>query len=214
MTVTHICFVGASTTEGQGDEDRLGWPGRLAALSPAAERLSAVYNLGIRGQTTAEIERRWLAECEARLPDHVSGAVVFFFGLNDIAQIDGGPLRSPLRRTLRRVEEIMATARDRWPVLWIGPAPVAEERMPLESTTGYRFDFRNERVAQLDQDYADIAARLNIPYLSIFDRLSTAPEWMDRLRANDGLHPSGAGYQFLAGIVADWREWQALFKPA
>lgn len=212
MAVTHICFVGASTTEGVGDETHRGWPGRLVELPPAAGRLRSVYNLGVHGQTTAQIGARWRSECVARLPVNGAGAVVFFFGLNDIAQVNGGPLRRPMRRTLAHAEEIVGEASSLWPVLWVGPPPVAEDCMPVRSDQGHSFDFRNDRIAQLDAAYGEIAARLDVPYLPLLSDFTDCPDWQKALQANDGLHPTGGGYQRLAERVAAWDAWAALFR--
>ncbi|WP_259781569.1 DUF459 domain-containing protein [Aestuariispira ectoiniformans] len=211
MTVTHICFVGASTTEGVGDECHLGWPGRLVGMPPAANALKSVYNLGVHGQTTAEIGARWRSECVARLPVNGAGAVVFFFGLNDIAQVNGGPLRRPLHRTLAQVEEIVGEAKSLWTTLWVGPPPVAEDRMPVRSENGHAFSFTNERIESLNKAYGEIASRLQVPYLDLLDDFAGRAEWLASLRANDGLHPAGTGYQMLAEKVADWKVWQDLF---
>jgi hypothetical protein len=52
-------------------------------------------------------------------------------------------------------------------VLWIGPAPLAETVNPQNSHNG-RWLIYNEKIAEYDRAYADLANQLKIDYLSIF----------------------------------------------
>ncbi|RED51584.1 GDSL-type esterase/lipase family protein [Aestuariispira insulae] len=212
MAVTHICFLGASTTEGQGDETGLGWPGRLMDLTyPATEGgRPAAYNLGVRGQTTRMQAKRWEAECLERLPDYGKCALVASFGLNDVARVDGGPPRVPMRRTLETVRAVMEKAGSLGEVLWLGPAPVDESVMPIVSEAGYEFLFTHEAIGELNQNYIRLAAELDIPYLDLFTPLLGDAGYLAALKANDGLHPTGDGYQIVAERVAVWDAWRCL----
>ncbi len=212
MTVQVICFLGASTVEGIGDEDRLGWPGRLMALAPARGRSLSTYNLGVRGQTSLQMLARAGAECRTRLGDGIEGAVVLCFGSNDTAQVIGGPLRvsaGKSERTMRALlEELISIA----PVLLVGPTPVAEEMAPFRSAlTGHEFNFTNARLETLNAALADMTAELDVPMLDLFTTLGGDPRWSAALRARDGLHPDGGGYQLMAEKVAAWPAWRALF---
>lgn len=64
MSDIRICFFGDSFTAGTGDPDYLGWSGRVcrAAQHPSLTH----YNLGIRGNTSLQIEERWQAEAILR----------------------------------------------------------------------------------------------------------------------------------------------------
>jgi lysophospholipase L1-like esterase len=46
MTTLRICFVGDSITTGTGDDDYLGWPGRLCAAERRRGHDISIYNLG------------------------------------------------------------------------------------------------------------------------------------------------------------------------
>ncbi len=63
-----ICFIGDSFVNGTGDDEALGWTGRIVATARAEGRDVTHYNLGIRRDTSADIAERWRAEVERRLP--------------------------------------------------------------------------------------------------------------------------------------------------
>lgn len=62
MVALRICFGGNSITNGTGDDEYLGWPGRLCAAERARSHDFSHYNLGIRGDTSEMIEARWRDE--------------------------------------------------------------------------------------------------------------------------------------------------------
>jgi len=202
-----ICFVGASTTEGMGDETGQGWPGRLA--QPYRDRIIP-YNLGVRGQLLAEIEDRAVAECAARIPDPISGGIIFCSGMNDIARHGGLP-RTPRRRVLKSFENLITGLEVVGPLIIVGPLPVYAPKMPYHSdTTGLDLDFRNDDIQEMDDAYQDICKDQAVPYLSVFAELAESEGYNRSLGKGDGLHPGGDGYQILADMIADWPAWEKL----
>jgi len=61
-----ILFFGDSFVAGVGDPTGLGWAGRVAAASHDASRPITAYNLGVRGDTSADVALRFEAEMLAR----------------------------------------------------------------------------------------------------------------------------------------------------
>lgn len=66
----------------------------------------------------------------------------------------------------------------------------------------------NRRVAQLDKQFAELAAALNVPYLCVFAVLRKDEHWLKEAIANDFAHPGKQGYERLARLVQDWSEWR------
>lgn len=213
MTAIRICFIGDSITAGTGDNACLGWPGRLAAAEIARGHDVSWYNLGIRGDTSAMIAQRWRAECEARLPPEVSGALVFKFGVNDTAVEPAGP-RVSFENSVANARAVVTAASAYKPVLWLGPAPVDESFSPTLSTTGVRRDLRNASVIATAQAYAKIAAGLGVPYFDLYAALSREPVWAAALAAGDGVHPTADGYALMATLISGWAGWRAWFDRA
>ena len=110
MTILRICFVGDSLTNGTNDEHFLGWPGRLCAAECARGHELTHYNLGIRAETSEQIEARWHAECAPRLLDIHPGALVFSFGVNDMAIEDGQNTRVSKQQSLESAKRMLAQA--------------------------------------------------------------------------------------------------------
>lgn len=156
------------------------------------------YNLGIRGNTSEQIEVRWLAEASLRFPDYSDNRVVFSFGTNDNRVEDG----------LRFVEEkdsvlcarrVLTQAKALFPVLMVGPPPIADDDM-------------NRRAESLTAAYAELCEELDVPYLSVYQPLSENALWMQEVTAVDGAHPAASGYLAFSQLVTDWPAWQSWFE--
>ena len=210
MTALRICFVGDSLTNGTGDDEFLGWPGRLCAAERRRGHELTCYNLGIRADTSPLIAARWRAECAARLPDIHPGRLVFAFGNNDTAIEEGasGP-RVDEARSLSTARAILAEAKAWKPVLFIGPWPVEETKQPVNPQGPVVYRFANARVAALSQAYAGLAGELGVPYLDLYRALSEDRRWQAASAAGDGVHPPADGYRLVAEKVAEWRAWRA-----
>lgn len=204
-----ICFVGDSITAGTGDDRFHGWPGRLAAHEHAAGHDVTVYNLGVRADTSEHLAARWEAECRARLPAHIHGALVFAFGVNDAAVERGKGLRVPVERSAA-VASAMLTAAKAWlPTLWIGPAPVIADGAVLSPAHDIAYEFMNERLIGFNDLYAKLAERVGVPYLDLYAALEATPAWQPALAAGDGVHPTAEGYLLIGEIIRAWPAWRA-----
>ncbi|MBD0386361.1 MAG: lipase [Nostoc sp. C3-bin3] len=191
-----ICFVGDSFVNGTGDQECLGWTGRVCANANKKGYDITYYNLGIRRDTSTDIAKRWLQEVSLRLPKEYDGRVVFSFGLNDTT-LENGKTRVDLADSLKNAYEILSEAQKLYPVLMIGIAPYAE---PEDSQ-------RRNRNTDLCKQFALICNELNIPYLDVFSILGKSNIWINEARANDGVHPQAGGYTEFAQIVENWNAW-------
>ncbi|WP_068002809.1 DUF459 domain-containing protein [Nocardia pseudobrasiliensis] len=190
-----ICFVGDSLVAGHGDREYLGWAGRLAARAANAGRPVTYYNLGVRGQTSADIAARWEPECEQRLPESTDARVVFSFGINDTL-IDAGKARVPTEQSIADLTAILRRAKDRrWETMVVAPPPVDDAE-------------QNARIEKLDAHFTEVCEAEEIPYVRVHQPLRQSEIWMREVRAGDGFHPSAAGYEeFAAMIVPLWLLW-------
>jgi len=207
MTALRACFVGDSITNGTGDTTFLSWPGRLCAAEVATGHDLTDYDLGVRGDTSEDIGKRWRAECEARLPDDLSCAIVFAFGINDATEEDG-VTRVPLSDSVANARSILSGAKTMCPALWVGPTPVDESRQPLRMETGQLRDKRNHRTAEYSLAFRALADDLGVPYLDMMSALINDPDWPAML--TDGLHPTAEGYERMAAIIGAWPAWRDL----
>ncbi len=174
-----------------------------------------VYPLGVRGDTSEDVARRWQAEAEARLPTIFPRALVFQFGLNDCAVRTWDDGRSERRVSLERsldcTRTALGSAAARFPTLMIGPAPVDDSRPGPQLVAGLQQRIRNDDIRDLDARLEVAAQSVAVPYLSVFVALERDEGWR---RADhvlgDGVHPSDEGYEVLAGLIDGWPAWRAL----
>lgn len=214
MVQIRIGFVGDSITHGTGDETLLGWPYRLGQAEVRRGHDVTAYNLGIRADTSAIVEGRWLAECRARLIPQFDSATVFAIGINDSAHEkteshDGR--RVELDRSLQIISGMLVRAREFGPVPWVGPTPVDESFMPIDRIPGVVYDFSNDAIGLYSAAYAEKAVELGVPYLDLFTAYRDDAVWAQSLRESDGLHPNAKGYDLMAETIGAWSGWRGLF---
>lgn len=199
-----LCFVGDSFVNGTGDRQYLGWTGRLCAATAQRGYDLTHYNLGVRRETSLQIEQRWPQEVATRLADGSDRRVVFSFGVNDTsyATLNGGEQRRvPWEATRDCSERMLWQARETYPVLMIGPPPIADEA-------------HNQRIEDLSEMLATVCHTLDVPYLDTYRKLIQSPIWRQEVAAGDGAHPNAAGYGILADLIFQWSAWQAWFPAA
>jgi acyl-CoA thioesterase I len=189
-----ICFIGDSFVSGAFDEECLGWVGRISVDARRRGHDLSPYNLGIRGETSMQIAKRWRAEAELRQSPQQEGRLVFEFGVNDAREVNG-------KRQLEAAQSL-AAARDmlgaasRWkPTLMIGPPPGVD-------------GLRNQRVKDLSERLANLCAELKVPYFDSYAALLASPVWLPSVQSVDDTHPSAAGYAEWARLIGEWRAWR------
>jgi len=188
-----ICFVGDSFVNGTCDRTFLGWTGRLC-LNLAEQGLAVThYNLGIRGDTSADIAQRWERETTRRLKEGYANRLIFSFGTNDTT-LENGQRRVELTDSLRHTEQILSVAQQKYPVLMIGPPPILEAE-------------QNDRTKILSNRFGELCVDLNVPYLDIFMPLSQSVIWLEAVQAGDGAHPGADGYIVIANLIQRWSAW-------
>ncbi len=193
-----VCFFGDSFVNGTGDDDGLGWVGRVVARARRGGGDLTGYNLGIRRDTSADVAARWLQEARLRLPAEHDGRLVFSFGANDCSSngVDDRP-RVARAESLAHTEAILDAAHRWLPTLMIGPGAIASD--PEVSA----------RVCALSADYAKVCERLGVPYLEVCHLTLAWPLWTQEAIAGDGAHPNRGGYALLANAVSSWAPWRA-----
>jgi acyl-CoA thioesterase I len=188
-----ICFIGDSYVQGTGDDECLGWAGRLCAAARRAGHNITYYNLGVRREASADIARRWQVECAARLLPGTQNHVVFSFGANDVGLVDGRR-RVAEEETIANLQAMLETAKPVYHTLVVGPPPAADAE-------------HNARLAQLSLRMQGVTAGLGIPYIATLPALVEDRVWREDVRGNDGSHPRAGGYARLAEIVATSGLW-------
>lgn len=184
-----ICFIGDSLTQGIGDHRALGWVGRLAqdsfAKDPARPRQLTVYNLGLRGDSSLCIAKRWREDTDRRRRPGEDMAFVFSFGAAD------GKFKVPGEESLRHSRQILTTAASLGRTLYIAPSPAFD---PVWSA----------HIRQLGQTLCGICDEIGVPTFDFYAPLSRQTSYMASLEA-DGIHPDAAGYDAMAQLLRGWK---------
>ena len=157
MAQMRICFIGDSFVSGAYDEECLGWVGRIGAAARRRKHDVSPYNLGVRGETSLQIARRWRAEAERRQSPQQEGRLVFEFGVNDVREVNG-KRQMEAAQSLAAAREILRAAVAWKPTLMIGPPPGGDQP-------------RNVRVKDLSDAMADLCTLLGVPYFDSFTPL-------------------------------------------
>ena len=196
-----VSFFGDSLVAGVGDPAGAGWVGRLVAGAFAAGMPVTPYNLGVRRETSSDVLARWVSELAPRRAEHADCRVVFSFGANDTTWEDGRP-RCPPAASVDNLERALAGARERrLPTFVVGPPPVND-------------DAQRQRIRALSAAFAGAAARRQVPYVDIADRLCASPRYRHELEAGDRAHPGAAGHAQIAELVMPaWLDWLAAPLP-
>lgn len=184
---------------GTGDDDCLGWVGRVGAAERYEGRDLTIYNLGIRRDTSRDIKRRWRDEAAIRLPKEYDGRLVFSFGANDTSATPSGEPRVSEDEAVENAAEILTGASGWLPTILIGPTPVVDRA-------------HSERIERLTARFSTVCAGLKVPFLSPILALSKSGTWAAEAQRGDGAHPNKGGYSELAAIVREWPVWQTWMK--
>jgi lysophospholipase L1-like esterase len=189
-----LCFFGDSFVAGVGDDAALGWVGRVVSRARLAGQDLTAYSLGVRRETTADVAARLPVEAPPRLRDGDVAGIVFSAGVND-TMTDGG------QQQLDSVDTLTALASSlefctgaNWPVLVIGPPPIADEQ-------------HNLRIEQLSNGIATLCRETGHSFVDTIAQLIDDAVWRAEVAADDGAHPGAEGYARLADVV--WPRFQA-----
>ena len=196
-----ICFFGDSFVNGTGDDDCLGWPGRLCAEARQHGHDVTLYNLGIRRDTSGDVAQRWAREAAARLPPEYDGHLVFSFGVNDCVHEQGRPRLSE-DACLANTRAILMHAGAQWPTLMVGPPCTGDAAL-------------DQRVGRLSDGMDRVCHELAVPFLPVFARLQDSEVWRREPEQGDGIHPNRGGYALIAQAIREWQPWREwMSKPS
>ncbi|HIH24447.1 TPA: hypothetical protein HA251_05415 [Candidatus Woesearchaeota archaeon] len=205
-----LCF-GDSVTWGRGETPNIGWAGRLKKSVESSGEYRAVYNLGVCGDTSSDLLRRFKAECDARARAYRKEdqfLILIAVGLND-SRWRGGPQSKVVYATPKQFEanilKLIRLAKT-YPakVALVGLTPIDESlTVPYEETV-----FRNERIALFNDLLRKCSGREHVPFLDMFAKMSAAKY---RSMIDDGLHPNERGYDFMYAQVMRFIKQNKLF---
>lgn len=179
-----ICIFGDSITWGACDPEQGGWATRLRNHFEAQDNDVDVYNLGISGDTTADLIERIEVEAKSREPDFI----IFAIGINDAQFIHStNGLRVSLDDFQKNLVKLLSIAKkftDQ--VVFVGLTRVDESKTtPIPWYTDK--SYTNENIRQFDDVIKKFCDDNKLKFLSMGNVIAD-----DDLI--DGLHPNTVGH--------------------
>jgi acyl-CoA thioesterase I len=190
-----LIFIGDSIVAGSGDDECRGWIGRVGSATRRAGIDHTPYNLGIGGDTAANVLARWEHEVTRRLNPEIQNRLVIQVGVNDAR--DG--VERPADDSVRDLAGLVDGARGiGLEPLIVGPVPTAQ---PVES----------ERIGALSGRFVELCAARDAAFIEVHAALRESTSFLGGLEAGDGYHPDTDGYSEIAQVVLHngWWEWLA-----
>lgn len=187
-----LVFIGDAFVAGYGDPKALGWVSRVVGRTSHPDLDLTAYNLGVRGDSSADVLVRWRSEGMPRWATRRERRLVVSVGQNDVGE------RLTTARSRLNLANVLddATARGISPFV-VGPPPTLNAEF-------------NERLAVVVEAQSDVCARRSIPFVDAFYPLVEHDQWLSELTASgDQRHPGQAGYGLLAWLVlhGGWDSW-------
>ena len=193
MTVLdfRVCFLGDSFTLGTGDDTGLGWVGHVLPIERGRGVNLTAYNLGIRGQTGAQIAERAAGEVSARISERGDRqGVVICFGANDLY------LGRPQSESIQALHGMLQWIRgDGFAAFVLAAPPLAEAALQPEQNA------LNQALSQVSADFA-------APFLDLPAAVDDWSAWHAEAIVGDGVHPGAEGYRRVAAAFTAWSPWR------
>jgi lysophospholipase L1-like esterase len=187
-----VVFIGASLVVGVGDPKGQGWVSRVVGRTHHPDLELSAYNLGVRGDTTADVLARWKSECAPRWKDRAEKRLVVSVGANDAAS---GVTLARHRLNLANILDDAASAGIGTFV--VSPPPTDDQEI-------------NAKLDVLVEAQADVCGRRGVPFVDCYRPLLGHDQWLGDLAASRvPHHPGQAGYGLIAWLVLHngWYDW-------
>lgn len=191
-----LCF-GDSITFGEYDGIAGGWVEILKRWSYTQfnhhdAKEYNIFNLGIGGETTDGLVKRFSVEAAARKSQEVN-LIFLSYGANDLAELNGSR-QVPLERFRENLEQAVNQAKTITDKIYIiSVLPVAAAADGIRTSTGKLRD--NRSVAEYNATLAELAERYSATFVDLYTVFYSKKEF---LISKDGVHPNAEGYQFIA----------------
>jgi lysophospholipase L1-like esterase len=190
-----ITILGDSITFGRGGQEG-GWVGLLKKHFERQDFYNVVYNLGIPGDTSKSLLKRFDVECHARIKYVWPGdkhILIVAIGTND-SRLWGKKVETQPGKFRDNIVKLINLARKYTKhIVFVGLTPVVDE---LTANYDNKTTFTSVRVLKYNNILREVCSKKKVKFLNLLPLLSNFEEFTE-----DGLHPNQAGYQKMFGLV-------------
>lgn len=201
-----VLAFGDSITYGAFDISLGGWVNRLRLFLDGyrmedPDFYVATYNLGIPGETTEGLLKRFKNEYVSRFNPEAENYFILAYGANDAAFIPSKNVHrvsveefaDNLRMIITQIKEMG------YPVFALNITPVVEEvaAHPL----GLDKSRKNEYISSYNSTIKVLSEELKVPLIDVYSEFQTKD--LKGLFVEDGLHPNDLGHEIIFNSVKE-----------
>jgi lysophospholipase L1-like esterase len=182
----NICVFGASTTSGLFDYENGGWCDLLKRY--LMSKGFSVFNLGVSGNDTSDLLKRFKNECSVRTPDWI----ILALGSNDTQYLmDKNAFRVDINTTISNFLELFRIARKFTSnVIVVGLTKVDEDKINSYYIPRKHMFHKNKILKKYDMAIEKISKKNDIQFIQTFNLLNKSD-------LEDGVHPNAKGHKKL-----------------
>ncbi len=202
--MAQVLAFGDSITYGSWDPENSGWANLLRKyfddkVEKEQDFYGLVYNLGIPGETTEGLVKRFKSETEVRFRKGEEDIFLFAFGANDSALImSKGAFKVSVEDYVRNLDTVLGDAKSySTKIALLNTTPVVEKvTAHVENKDKSRL---NEYVGRYNAPLQTLAEKHNVPLLDVYSAFMQHD--LEGLFCEDGLHPNEVGHEIIFEIV-------------
>ena len=198
-----IYAFGDSITYGAWDIEKSGWAARLRVFLDEKQQkdpsfYGLFYNLGIPGETTEGLIKRFVQETQARGRGGEEAIFIFAFGANDNAYlVSKERFRVPKETYISNLDEVITKAQVISPkIILLNITPVIDEANALPRNDKVR---ANSYVKEYNEALGTFAKEKGLPLVDVYSVFMNAG--YESLFDEDGLHPNAEGHRLIFKAV-------------
>ncbi len=199
--MANILIFGDSITQGFWDIEG-GWVSRLRKfldekfLQPDHPFYFSIFNLGIAGDTSQGLVKRFAVELKPRLDEEEEIILIFAIGINDSYYINpenrfNVELENFKQNLITLLEQAKKYSKK---IIFLGLTPIDETKtdpIPWSSMKSYK----NEYVESYNNALKDFCHKNTVEFIDLLEKLNPETD------LEDGLHPNSKGHQKIYEIV-------------
>jgi len=194
MDKIKICIFGDSITWGAGDKEKGGWVNRLKNYFETNSSNVKITNLGVSGDNTDDLLKRFKTEAMAREPN----VIMFAIGTNDSQYVDNkNNPRISLERFKKNLAELLNEAKKlTQKIIFIG-LTIVDETKTMPILWNKRKYYTNENIIKYNSAIQSFCKKNKILFIDMLNLLN-------KKDLEDGLHPNSQGHQKMFKRVRDF----------
>lgn len=200
LNITILVF-GDSIVWGAADSEGGGWVTRLF-IELGKDFEIDVYNLGVSGDKTPNVLKRFESETKERIEETEDVIFVFAIGINDSYFIHSkNAFMTPPEEFKENIQKLIEkTQRISPKIIFIGLTPVDEPKttpIPWDTDKSYK----NENIKKYNEIIKSICKEKGVHFIEIFEN------WIDldyKELLEDGLHPNPEGHKKIFETVKNY----------